>query len=437
MNEQTTKGFFWKLRSFLKENRSFLPLLLIPLALGILLFAVTRATIDREVSRYGQLQTEYFAGAVDKVMDEAERIADAIAGDSVLRQALKKPELTRADLMALSDAIRSRKEVSDTIDSIYLILPDGDCIVDDRGVYTYSSGEALFSSADPALHIDPTSTAPGWNVVNRDLAPPFYVRQLSAPEGNQSAATLVLILNKSEFLQLLLEVKAEFCCLYNDQCDICTLPLAHSAVDWSSSAEVSRLLGKEVHCTYRGGERFTYLVAVSTKEYNRPLRMLLLAFGIYYLAILTLGAVRLRRIARERRERISDLVEALPSPAAPDASYEELLGGIRAALERYQLRAKSGEELLRERNMRYLLNGHEGSTYDLLAASGIRKAREYYVATFFLRDVGAIWEADATEEHAEMLDIIFHSAFRQFAEDTLGIASVDMYPHYAAVFSAF
>ena len=424
------------LRLLGKENRGYLLLVLVPLFLGLLLYLVTWGAMSREIRRCGELMMDSLIASVSNTLDGAARLADNIAQDPYVLSLLSAPG-EDVDARAVRDALHSRDGLNRHVDSVYLISASRSFLADQYAVYTYESGFTLFNVVDMNLYLDAASVPEGWNIARRDYAVPYYVRQLPPGPDGVSAGTLVVILDNASFSQLLRENGADFCCIFNDRLDICSLPLAHEHIDWRSQAEVSRFLGKSVHCVYRAGERFSFLTAVSTREYYRPLQTILAAFLVYYLMVVCYGLWKLSSLARRRYARVSSLLEGITETPDSIAGYDELMGSIRQALEQYRDENQSGRELLQAKKRRYLLGGHSEERGAQLSACGIRRAKEYYVATFFISEFGAIWESEESAEQVEVTDIIFRSAFDRFSREAVGVVSVDVYPNYAAIFSAF
>ena len=209
--------------------------------------------------------------------------------------------------------------------------------------------------------------------------------------------------------------------------------MAAFSVDWHSEKEVSRLLGEPVKCTLRDGGTFTYLVAERTFEYYRPLYFIVFSFGVYFLAVFMYGILHLIKLTWNRYNSINEIVDTLSLDISENSRYDDLLRSIRMAFEEYREKDKSAREILRERNLRYLLQGHHNGTYGSAVDTGIEKAENYYVAVLFVSDYGDICEEGA--ERGSIIDIIFHRVLSQFKQPGVNISSVDMYPNYAVVFS--
>jgi len=369
------------------------------------------------------------------ILDEAEQNASLILSDPEIRNLLDS-EGSSVDLsLSLVARLHFYYTNSRYIDTIYLIDPTHDLVLDQYGYFFHKSAQAIFSAIDENIAYAPADIPEGWNVVNRDFAPPYYIARYIPNTPGYEPVILVITLKTGDFVQIMNDVNADLCCLYNEQCEISTYVLSHDTVDWSSDQAVSDLLGKQVICVSRSGQFFNYMVALGVKEYYRPLHYILYAFLFYFAVIILYYILVFTREYRRRYARISSLVEVLPRTRPHGESYEDLWQAVHSAIIEFRENEQSTQELKRAKSMRYLINGYQNVDADLLRASGIEPSRSYYAVTLFISNYGKIWTNSENKEHVQVMDVIFQTAFERFESQDLTTACVDTYPNYSVLFS--
>ena len=429
------RSFVHGVRTARKEALRYVVLALIPLLLGLALLFVVRAAINSQIETNAKLKVDLLEESASGILFETEQTASMIRTDPEINRILRTSSLSSSDYADLVSRLNFYYQNSPFIDQIYLLSPSKDVIINPFGYFLYKSAAALLSTIDNSIALTPESVRSGWNAVNQNYAPPYYLVRFSEDEADRSPNMLVITLKSRDFVRIMDQVDADLCCLYNDQCEISTLVLSHEIVEWESDEAVSSLLGKKVVCMRRAGEYFNYVVALSTEEYHRPLHYILTAF-LFYFAIITLYFIWVfTRDYTRRYKRISALVEALPKTEQHGTSYEELWQAVHQSIIRFRENEQSGQELKRARNMRYLMNGYQNADDDLLRSSGIERGKGYYATTLFIHDYGKIWSEKATKESVQVLDVIFQAAFSRYESADFSTACVDMYPNYTVIFS--
>lgn len=205
------------------------------------------------------------------------------------------------------------------------------------------------------------------------------------------------------------------------------------------TGSVSQLLGARVECFYGEGNDYTYMVAVAQKEYNTPLRLIALIFGLYFLVVAVVSVIYLCIAAARDQKRMAAIIDYLPVESAGDSTDEELFLNIRKSLRQYQNDKKKFEDENRSSSVRQILKRGQNKAIhdDKYRMAGIpTDAAGYCVVSLFTDDYSDMFFDDGDElQNIDISRIIFRTAFDEIAADRVLISGTGLGRIYASVFS--
>ena len=210
-------------KQYMRELRTYLSLLLIPLILGVALFFATRAVIRNQIQTRGELTVQSFQIRSAAMLGEAEIVAEAILHDSDFRTYSSVDEVTGKSSAFVTTSIGANGDMSHYVDSIYVINEkQGKIYASDGSVHSLDSLDAILKSRG-LTGLD-YSSLQGWSGVLYDnYAPPLYARDIMSADNHERIGTILVILNRTDFLRMLHTLDAECFCLFNDEFSISTL----------------------------------------------------------------------------------------------------------------------------------------------------------------------------------------------------------------------
>jgi len=416
MKKGRIAGSYKKYRSLIRQ---YLLFLLVPLVLGgIISLCVYRVT-SGQMERSGELMVRHFQAQASGILREAQLICDSVTGDADIQRFNRGDAESRdLDAYGVCQRIALYKSRSAYVGSIYLINESSGYIYTSEGLYSYSSKNSLLEKiGQTSASIELGLLHEGWQVVNENLSPPFYVASMPGG-GEEGGCTLVVTLQMTRFLHILYDMDVEMACLYNETTCISTIPTGFTTPDWGSDEEVSALLGKPVKCVSLRGTDFTYLVAISTDEYYAPVRVVVLMFSAYLLVVCLIGVLHTVRMSRLQYRNLAGLIESLPRYAGGDASYDEILQTVRSTLREYSENSRVDRDRAQTENLRNILLGHcqEPVTQELAASAGLDgSCLGYYVSAFFRTADSEYYGKRSPEEHLDLDYIFLRTALENLA----------------------
>jgi AraC-like DNA-binding protein len=259
------------------------------------------------------------------------------------------------------------------------------------------------------------------------LKEPFYISCFRNANG-KVVGRLLTTISLDSFESTIASIDVTFACLYADDFIIPskTLPVSYTAADLSSEQSVSQLLSESVKCFYIKGNNYTYLIALSSKDYYAPLIWMIVCFIIYILLVFILDYLYLFRVSKARYKEISSLVQALPQENATQSpSYREIVPAVQNAL----LNASDLREKQQEVTKAYMIHDliHRPCKPAVLQnyaqELGIPDSGTFYcLALFHIRESDNIaLETSSSEDSHQMIWTIFKTVSAQFEDDTVRI----------------
>lgn len=428
-------SFLHGVRKYRGGVKQYLLLLFLPLFLGVVLLLSTYSVISDQIDAHGELLVRQFQLQASSMLNEAQLVTETLLQDSKFKESISGED---ASVFNPSDVVSNIQHYiggSEFIGHVYVIVPQQNRIYTESGYYLYGSLDELLNKSGLTVQ-DIYGTQPeSWSILNDNYTPPFFTVDIRSEDGSTSIGTMVITLQMAQFLRIMYATDAELCCLFNDFCSISTIPVAFTEPDWYSDAGVSDLLGLPVKCVYYEQQDFTYLVAVSVKEYYAPVRLIVIGFALYFAVVLVAEFIYLVSISKRRYNQIAAMIEGLPHTLTSGDSDEELFIKIKKSLEDYQEKNKSDHERHRADTMRHVLLDHyeDAVLPQRVTEAGIPVICDgYYVVTFFVGNFTSPEEVD-TQTNQDVIDLIFHTTLTKMAAGKAVVASVDIYPNYTAV----
>lgn len=359
-------------------------------------------------------------------------VGDSLLADSALRRFVSDPD-SDTDPFDIVRTIRAHTADNGSVSEAYLIIPGHNRVYGESAYYSYDGLDAILASTigegPEALE---SSDFLGWHILNSNYADPYYVT-----EYPDTGAKLLITLGKLQFIRVLQETNAVVCAMFNDDFNISSLLTAHSATNWQDESAVSELMGQRVKCFYCQQDGYTYMVALSTRTYHAPLRMILAVFAVYLILVSVFGSIYLFRVSRRRYEEAAAMIDGLPQAVAEDSTYEEIVGAMRQSLERYKEQHTNRVRFEKRNLLLQLLTGTRVDiTPGFMQDTGLDQTQYgYFVALIHFTDGPGLLPDAEIRSNIDVTSSALRSALCQAAGEYMGIAITHLERNYVAVIS--
>lgn len=412
----------WNWRKYRSEIRRYLLLLLIPIILMLFLYVNVNQVVTHQAEEYAQLVVNHFHVQSASMLHEMQLVGNAILRNSDIDWVLKTKNANALDSLHICEILKDSLKESPYVQHVYLLCNNTGNIYSEQGLFTNESLSVILNNIGvEESDLEPISSEADFHMLNKSGLAPYCIFPIRDSGGN-SIGTLIVTLRMTEFLRIFHSLEAELCAVFNKEVYISSyitnINVDH--FDWNDEASISELVGEAVTCKYIEGEDYTYMVAVSRENYNRPLHVIVKWFFIYAVAALVLSYLYLYHVSKKRYQRISAMIEALPTSYTGDQSYEHVYENIRKSLEDY----RTQWEYLQLENSEHTLHILLASSKDhKLSAeqfqnTGINpNSKFYYVATFFTSEVfDPAYEKDYAHGSGSFLRMLLRSTIKELAE---------------------
>ena len=417
-----------KMRKYRGEFRRYGLLLAVPLLLCLALFFCVRSVMYRQLSENGETAVRGFRAEAYGVLRELQIVSDSIAADGALQEFVTR-NARPDDPLSVSRILAAHCGDSPYISDVYLVCPEQSCIYSQKAYFNYDALPVILQDTagiDPDALTDPDTL--GWHILNANYAAPHYITAIP-----DSDAMLLVTLNKTSFIRTIYG-NSSFCCLFNDSFSVSSTLDNYPAANWYSEAEVSAIVGQPVKCFYLEQDGYTYMTALTLREYNAPLKTILLVFGVYIAVCLLFGLCYLQAVSRKRYAEAVAMIDGLPHAVSGDSSYEEIVEAMRQSLETYkkqyndQLRFKQRNQVLS-----LLLGTKSARQTDALERAGLREGIGYYVALIHFTDGPGVAVNMPVPTNIDVSCTLLYSALAKAAGDYMDVAVTHTERNYVAV----
>lgn len=382
------------MRKYSHTIYGYLFLMLLSLMLGSMLFFSVRRMMATQLNEFSEKTTENFQTRAESMMREMEMVSHIMMQDDFLLENMRQSELPSFPRLKVCQTLQKYGTQSEYINEIYIISPHQQYIFSSNGGYAYQALHSVLSrigETEASLRLSLAENASStWKAVHLNQTAPYILQTLQYGEDEGERAILIITLRMTEFLQLLHHMDAEMCALYNEGCVISTIPMEENAVaDWTDS-QASNMLGKSVHLVRSQSDLFTYLVAIETEHYDRPQRLILFGFFVYFSLMAAFGVLCAVLAGRHQYKNISNLAAAVSSQAVDkNASYQDLQTYIHTSLTDYDSKLKLDQVRKNEEKLIAVLRGNakeEEAIAEALTAYQVPlDAGSYYVISCYVK----------------------------------------------------
>lgn len=418
-------------RKFLKyrhEFRRYSLLIIIPLLLGIILFFCVRSITYRQLNENGDSAVNRFRAEAYSVIRELQIVSESILSDSGLQEYVAMKEQPE-DPLRVSQILQEHLVDSPYINDVYLICEKQDCIYSSRALFSYKGLEMILQDVTGSSTTALTDGNMGWHVLNSNYAAPYYLSFF--PDED---AFLLVTLDKTGFVRTLYNNDVALCCVYDEEFSISNVLTNYGDVNWSSEAEVSALLGEKVKCFYTQQNGYTYMTALSLREYNEPLEMIFVVFGIYFVLSIVLGFVYLSWASKKRYDDAASMLDGLPHGVATDSPYEEILNAMRSSLEAYK---KHYDDQLRfkKRNLvsTFISNSQTMQSEETLSQLGLKENMTCYIGVMhFVGSPGVLADVPI-QSNIDVTCTVLYSALKKAAKEHIGVLVSHLEHNYVVI----
>jgi len=409
---------FWNNKSNISWRRFYLPLIILPTILGIILsitvFIVTRGQLNRT----GQITVEKFSAQASGVLNELKITNDSLMSNDQLISLLTHDILNESDLYTIVRILRNQLNRSSYVQDTMVISSKHDKTYTSDGYYSYSSAMpllvragALPSEYEPFIEDD---LHEGWSVPDNGYSSPYFVSYIYNSDAEKTG-TLVIILNKAYLYRSLFSTNSDYCCMYNKDFLISSIFNTDTGIDYTSKADISRLVGSPVEIFSAEDEHYDYLVALKRSDFLRPLYIIIIAFALYFLVVLIFAAIHIRNSNRREKEFFSSLISELPQPVSSNDDLATIFASIRNALENYKEEHQAFSEQQKYSNLEKLAMDYSSASIDGAEAAAMdidSSALCYYMIRFHYSEEGIMNPA----HRRDLTCIITETSMNGFAE---------------------
>lgn len=436
--------FFKKAYSFRDNAHQYLQLLLLPFLLCVVLFVAVHFVTSKQIKAHAEQTATQFYVQSSSMLRELHLFGEALTSNTTFMEMISANDPKDVDPQRFCAFIRDSMNKSSYIHHVYVVNDRLNGIYSDEGYFSKGSLPSLLSKLgmgiDEFISVSDSSDA-GRQLINSSSFAPYCFVPLVNSAG-ENAGTALVALNMTEFLKNFYLLDASFCCIFDDQLYISSLPTltVPEKFDWRNENNISSLVGEPVTCVYRETSDYTYLVAIANSEYNQPLLIIIGCFSLYAAAVFLFQFFSLRKISVKRKTEINSLIDALPEYQG-EASYAAVIPEVKKSLSEYQ-KNKNEVPQTQERNLRYILYGHNQYTIseEFIISAGIPSPFErwYYVANFFLRDISSssVFDIGKPSTGTELASLILRSVLEGQLGADLGSAFCSDTNSLVAVFWA-
>ena len=423
------------------EIKRYLLLLLLPLILGIALFFCIHAITSNQIEQRGTATAKHLSGNASGILHEMQLVSDSLLNDSYFLHEITSDSISNPS--QLCSTIRKHLHESSYVNNAFVVSKKHNHIYGADSYFLYDGlqtvlRDVVIQEQDENENTLPLSLNydPGWHILNANFAPPYYVASIP---GLKSEDTFLLVtLNVREFLRSFYATDADMCCIFNDHFSFSTLLKNYPNLDWRSPDEVNRIMGEKVCCFYVESGDFTFLTAISVRDYRAPLRTVLYVFGIYFILVFAVGLIYLFQISKRRYRAVAEMVDGLPHGLGADPTYEDVLSAVRKSLNAYRDKYNEDRERSISVQLQHILTGSylKHLTAQQLSAAGILpECLGYYVCLLHIRDQNVLVNSGPLPLNIDATCMIFKSAFARFSNGKLDATAAFIENKYYAVFS--
>lgn len=424
------------------EIKRYLLLLLLPLILGIALLLCIHAITSAQIEQRGNATAKHLSANASSILHEMQIVSDSLLNDSYFLHEITSDSIS--DPSQLCITVRKHLRESSYVNNAYVVSKKHNHIYGADSYFLYDGLQPVLrdviiqgqggneNNLPLSLNYDP-----GWHILSASFAPPYYVA--SIPGLNSEDTFLLVTLNVREFLRSFYATDADMCCIFNDNFSFSTLLKNYPNLNWRSQDEVSRIMGEQVRCFYVESGEFTYLTAISVKEYRAPLRTVLYVFGVYFILVFAVGLIYLFQISKRRYRAVAEMVDGLPHSLGADPTYEDVLAAVRKSLNAYRDKYNEDRERSISVQLQHILTGSylkQLPAQQLSAAGILPECLGYYVCLLHIKDQNALVNSGPLQLNIDATCMIFKSAFIRLSEEKLDVTAAFINNKYYAVFSA-
>lgn len=404
------------------EIRRYLLLLLIPVIVLALLYVNVNQVVTQQTKDYAELVIDNFYVQSSSMLHEIQLVSTALLRDQEIAWVLRQEDPTALNSLHVSDIIADCLEESPYVQHAYLICEKSGKIYSEKGLFSGESLDAILARiGTTASTLDPDSSETSFHILNESRMAPYCIIPIY-DDGGSFQGYLIITLHMTEFLRIFYAMDADLCAIFNEDVYVSSYikNIKVENFDWRDENCISALVGEPVVCVYRDEADYTYLVAVSRANYNRPLKVIVIWFFIYAAAALVAGYLYLYHVSKKRYQRISAMIEALPLSYMGDQSYEHIYENIRKSLEDYRTQRENLQIENQEHILHMLLetSGDRETTAEQFQKAGIDPNYQfYYVATFFAAEIfdDLVQEKGRTHGTAGFLHMLLRTTVNELA----------------------
>ncbi len=442
MRTSSKKAFSAAPHLYWSEIRRYLPLLFIPLILGLAVFLYVHSSTTKQIERQGTAIARHFQGQAEGILREMEIVSNTILSDGKFIEYMScAPDAFEPGDM--TQFLRSKVAETRYVGEIYVFSEAHWRVYTNKATYSYYGLPSFLREFQSALAGEEQTLnamdliSEGWHISGENYGVPYYVQDFS--QGGTGTAKLVILADLRSFLNTFFEPNVALCCAYNDSVSFSSTYFSYDASQLKTEKSVSALIGQKVKCFYEDGTDLTYLVAISTKEYYAPLTAIIWIFLAYFVAVLLFGYLYLKKISQQRYREITDIVDQLPHPTSHNPSYQDAITAVSQSMEEYKLTY----DYLQRNEQRDLLNAIfvGGSHTHLLSPEQLKSIGfpysplGYYLCRITSADGSNLILNDTSPVNTDLTCIFFESTIGSLAGARLTVAITCMTPSYIALLS--
>lgn len=409
-------------RSNKKKNypgKLYFPLIIIPLVLFVVMAIPVFLISRNQLENTGKLSAEKFYIQASSFMNELKTVNDAIASNDFINQVLNEEYTNSYTTSIITSMLNNQIKKFPHINEVYVLSQRHNKTYTSDAVYTYGSAAVLlaaqlFTGGSPATEFNEALLKEGWSAPRNSYSTPYYVSFIKDASGKK-VATLITMLNKTYFLRTMSSTASDFSCIYNKDFILSSTLLMDLDKDYTSAEGVASVIGEPASIYTVSDSEFTYMVGIASRSFYRPLYIILIAMGLYFVVVLLFFIISTASRKKRDEEFFAGLIKELPQPEASEDTPQSVIDSIQASLDNYKKEHIAYVNQMRFRNLRSLALGNFDPSLEDEFVSSIGLPKDAY--GYYALNLNVSYDSlTETKQNTDFICVILETMLGNLAE---------------------
>lgn len=447
------------------------PMIVSPFLLGCVLFISVYFIVSQQMKSVGSTTVNELSEQAASLLNNLESSAASLQSDGLLVYNLSNP--SEKNTVGIPGSLSNQRDANEFISHIYFVKQQGNYIYSDDGIWPIADADMVFGallgenslpesilsdvdypqdtsiilsetdalrdasesdSNDNSIpfHTELLDLSNGWHSMQADNPVIYYVSEIYSVDGSV-LGTSIFILDNTQFRAALSGGNQNpFWGIYDNEIALCSDENITSAEMIETLHQVN---GKRVRLFYMTGENYTFVSGLYINNFYRPLYILFLIFGLYFLGCLIFTVFNVRYTARRQYQQISGMISEISSDSDSTATYGELLASIQQSMETYRNSRQTYMLMLKNQERRLLLQESSSTTspsVDWAIADLPESCFGYCVANFIVRSSGFVSSPDYQSEN-DVTAILLEASLQEYLKDFCQAGVVQIEKEFIAI----